>query len=172
MSGFIRAHARPVAMVLAAVLSAFAVAPVLAYARALSFTPPRSRAHSASVPTGTYWLGGLTSQQDPVVAAVSHRATSVDVRISLELKCTSGTTVIVDRSWPVMVRSSGAVPGFNLLIPANQNVGLLGGSDAFGGQMNKVRTRLTGHWRLRMRFQNTDGTTDTCDSGAVSFTAS
>ncbi len=172
MSGLIRVRARQAAMVLAALLSAFAVAPVLASARALSFTPVRARAHSASVPAGTYMLGGLTSQGDPVVAAVSHRATSVDIRIALDMKCTSDTTVIVDRSWPAMVKSSGAVPGFNLLIPANQNVGLLGGSDAFGGQMNKARTRLTGHWRLRLRFQNTDGTTDTCDSGAVSFTAS
>lgn len=172
MSGLTRARARQAAMLLAALLSAFAVTPVLAYAQALSFSPLRARAQSASVPKGTYWLGGITSQGDPVAAAVSHQATTVDVRIALDMKCTSATPVFTDRTYALPVTRNGAVLGYNLTIPADPKDGILGGFDRFGGQMNKARTRLTGHWRMQLIFSNTDGTKDTCDSGAVSFTAS
>ncbi len=172
MSGLIRARARQASIVLAALISAFAVAPVLADARALSFRPPRARAHTASVPKGTYWLGGITSQGDPVAAAVSHQATSVDARIALDMKCGSDTTVFTDRTYPQTVRRNGAVPGYNLTIPADPKNGILGGFDRFSGQMNKARTSLTGHWRLQVIFSNPDGSRTTCDSGAVSFTVS
>ncbi len=174
MSGFIRAGARAV-LVLGVLLSAAAIAPVLASARGLSrtsFAAMPARAHVASVPKATYMLGGITSQGDPVVVAVSHRATSVDARIALDMKCTSGQTVFTDRTFPLPVRRNGAIPGYNLTIPADPKDGILGGSDAFHGQMNAGRSRLTGQWRLRMLFQNSDGSTETCDSGAVTFTAS
>lgn len=174
MSGLIRARARQVTMVLVALLSVVAVAPVVAYASGLSrmsFHPVPVRAIAASVPKGTYMLGGITSQEAPVVAAVSHRATSVDVRIALNMQCTSGSFLTLDRSGPVPVGRRGAVRGLAVKIPVDLKNGILGGSDAFSGQMNASRSRLTGHWRLHVLFQNTDGSTDTCDSGPVSFTA-
>jgi hypothetical protein len=162
-------------MVLTALLSVVAVAPVLAYASGVSrtsFTTVPHRAVAAAIPKGTYMLGGITSQGDPVVAAVMHRATSVDLRVALDMKCTSGQYVFLDRTFPVPVKPSGAIPGYTLTLPPNTGTGILGGSDAFKGQMNAARSRLTGHWRLKIVFQNSDGTTDSCDSGTVTFTAS
>jgi hypothetical protein len=162
-------------MVLAALLSIAAVAPMLADASGLSrtsFTTVPHRAVAAAIPKGTYMLGGITSQGDPVIAAVMHRAASVDLRIALEMKCTSGQPVFLDRTFPLPVKPSGAIPGYNLALPPSKDTGILGGSDVFKGQMNAARSRLTGHWRLKIVVQNSDGSTGSCDSGAVSFTAS
>jgi hypothetical protein len=169
MPGLIRAYGRQAAMVLAATLSALALAPVLADAHALSFA---SRARVAAVPKTAYMLGGITSQGEPVVVAVSGRAKSVDARIALEMKCTSGTPLFSDRTFPLAVKRNGAVLGYNLVIPPDPKGNVLGGSDTFSAQMNAARSRLTGHWRLRLTFQNSDGSREACDSGPVSFTAS
>lgn len=130
---------------------------------------------TAPTPAGMT-LGGFTSQKWPVVVDVAKDGRRItQVALGLDMNCTSGGSFgTPDRFFDLPVRSNGSVHAAALVPPSPPSPGstvlVAGGSDSFTGRLDRRRATFTGTWQLHVDFQNSDGTSDRCDSGRVSFT--
>jgi hypothetical protein len=117
-------------------------------------------------------LGGFTSQGWPVVFELSRAGRLVILGATgLDLTCTSGNQFPVEDGWQLLtVAKDGRVTGSES-IPAQQGQGdtLTGGSHSLTGRFNRQRSTFRGTWRMQLNFTNADGTSDTCQSGPVTF---
>jgi hypothetical protein len=119
-------------------------------------------------------LGGFTSQRWPVVLDVATNGRSIaPIGVGLDMTCTSGNGFgLSDGFFQVSIGPHGSVRAASTLPPMQgSTVSITGGSDVLTGRLNRSRATFTGTWELHVDFQNSDGTTDHCDSGRVSLTA-
>jgi hypothetical protein len=136
-----------------------------------------SQPKTTTSPAAGRVLGGLTSQQSPVILDISKNSKRIDKAVTdLELNCTSGDQFWIPDSWsrsPLDSRGSASV---HLTIPPDTSGGsngvtVTGGSDTFSGKLNRKTATFSGSWQLQLTFSMSDGTTDQCDSGLVTFEA-
>jgi hypothetical protein len=119
-------------------------------------------------------LGGFTSQRWPVVLDVAQNGRSIaPIVVGLHLTCSSGNTFSLSDGFShLMIGSHGSVHESVTLPPMSGSpVSITGGSDVLAGRLNRSRATFAGTWQMHIDFQNSDGTTDHCDSGRVSFAA-
>lgn len=117
-------------------------------------------------------LGGFTSQGWPVVFELTHNARLVIIGATgLNLTCTSGDQFPVEDGWQLLTIAKNGRVNASEQIPGQQGQGanLTGGSHSVTGRFNRQRSTFRGTWRMQLNFTNTDGTTDTCQSGPVTF---
>lgn len=118
-------------------------------------------------------LAGFTSQHFPVFFKVSNDGKMVLAGgIGISMTCTSGGTVV----WPdafarVPIHPDGRLQA-NYASPTILTNGTASSmSDALTARLNPKHSQLSGTWQLSANFTFPDGTTDHCDSGPVSFSA-
>jgi hypothetical protein len=177
-------------------IAAAAVASVASHASAKS-VPARdllSRAATAAGPSTKSTvspaagrvLGGLTSQKAAVVFEISKNTKRIDqAAINLQLTCTSGDQVWTPDGFSRVPLDAHGSVSMHLTIPpdtsgATNGVTLIGGTDTFIGKLNRKAGTFSGTWRLQLSFSVAPGTTgnpgttpttDSCDSGSVTFRA-
>jgi hypothetical protein len=157
-----RAH-RTVSLLAAstAMLSVAACNAVAAYAR-------------SARPTTTVF-GAPTSQEWPLLLEVNTaRSVITRAQVVLNEQCQSGHTAygIGSGDKGIAIKRTGSFSDSYtagpLALPEGATVTY---SDQISGTFNKARTRITGTWHEASTFTMSNGTTDTCDSGKVAFTA-
>jgi hypothetical protein len=119
-------------------------------------------------------LGGFTSQGWPVVLEISGNGKRVAVvATGLFMSCTSGVGFPVEDAWPLLPISAKGKVHAAITIPsfAGSSVSITGGSRSFAGRFNRARSIFWGQWRLHLNYKFSNGQTDQCDSGRVTFTA-
>jgi hypothetical protein len=117
-------------------------------------------------------FGGLTSQGWPVVAYIARSGKRLELAvIGLDMSCTSGSRFPLDDGVEnLRIRANGTVHHFSAVPPtAGSSVSITGGSDSFTGKLNRERLTFTGKWQLHLNFATSNGQTDQCDSGPVTF---
>jgi hypothetical protein len=117
-------------------------------------------------------LGGFTSQAWPVVFELAHGGRLVILGATgLNLTCTSGDQFPVEDGWQLLTVAKNGRVNAAEQIPAQQGQGdtLTGGSHSLSGRFNRKRSTFRGTWRMQLNFMNTDGSTDMCQSGPVTF---
>jgi hypothetical protein len=118
-------------------------------------------------------LAGFTAQHFPVFFKVLPNGHMVLVDgIALSLSCASGgTTVWQDSTGRAPIHANGKIrmsyAGPTIL--TNGTASTL--NDALTARLNPKHTQVTGTWQLAVHFTFSDGTSDQCDSGPVSFSA-
>lgn len=149
------------------IVLAFAVAACLAVAPSAVARPAVSAG-----PANGHMLGGLTSQQWPVVVEISRNGQRIPmISAGLVLTCTSGAIVPIPDQWDMLpIARSGAVHAFTNLLP-DPSAGMTGGTDSLTGRLNRKRGTFSGTLRFEMTFSLSNGQTDDCKSGPVTFTA-
>jgi hypothetical protein len=162
-----------------------AAASVISHGSAEAAPVNESLAHAAAVsqpktttsPAAGRVLGGLTSQQAPVILDISKNSKRIDKAVTdLQLTCTSGDQLWFPDSWSRSPLDSHGSVSMHLTIPPDTSGGtngvtLTGGSDEFSGKLNRKTATFSGNWQLQLSFSMSDGTTDQCDSGLVTFRA-
>jgi hypothetical protein len=160
---FATAHSHASAIVRSDRVSVQAIA---AAARALS--PP-----AAAPPAGEV-LGGLTSQGWPVVLEVSGNGKHFSlIRTGLAMRCTSGDSFALLAGGPNLPIGSDGRTRDTAQIPPSPGspISLIGGTETFGGRLNRKRSTFAGTWQLHLTFLLANGQMDQCDSGRVKLTA-
>ena len=126
-------------------------------------------------------LGGLTSQHSPVIVQISKNAKQIEVAAAnLDLTCTSGDQFWLPDGWEHTALSTNGSVSLHVTVPPDTSGGsngvtLTGGSDTFTGKLNRKAATFSGTWRLQLTYSvasTTAGappTTDSCDSGSVTF---
>lgn len=119
---------------------------------------------------GSVFLGGFTSQNEPVVIHVAKSWKTIPLmRIALDMQCASGTTVTVpDAAGRLQVGAHGRVRATYSFPSAN---GIQSGTDSLTGTLNRHRETFSGVWHLQLTLSASNGQSDSCDSGPVTFTA-
>jgi hypothetical protein len=133
-----------------------------------------ANATAVAVPTAGHVLGGFTSQGWPVVLEISGNGKRIAlVATGLDMGCTSGSGGPLEDGWQQLpIRAKGKVHAAITLPPfAGATVSITGGSRSFSGRFNRARSAFSGQWRLHLDFKYSNGQTDHCDSGRVTFTA-
>ncbi len=135
-----------------------------------------ARPAAAGGPADGHTLGGLTSQHWPVVVEISRNGKRIPmITAGLDLTCTSGTDLPIPDRWVnVPIGPGGAVSASVNLVPSSSSgsgVSLAGGTDTMIGRFNRKRGTFSGVWRAEATFSMSNGQTDDCNSGAVSFSA-
>jgi len=128
----------------------------------------------ASAPVAGRVLGGATSQTWPVVLAISGDGKSVNAALAgLVLSCSSGASLPLVDGWAKLpIGPNGSVHAAAAIPPSSgSGVSLTGGSHSFTGKLNRKRATFSGVWQLQLAFSLSNGQTDQCDSGRVSFSA-
>jgi hypothetical protein len=132
-------------------------------------------AYGRSARPTTTVFGAFTSQEWPLLLEVNTgRSVITRVQIVLNEQCTSGHTNYGigsgDKGVPIKRTGSfsDSYTAGPLALPEGATVSY---SDQISGTFNKARTRITGTWHEATTFAFSNGTTDTCDSGKVPFTA-
>lgn len=119
-------------------------------------------------------LGGLTSQGWPVVMQVSQNGKRIDdIVIGLDMRCTSGETFSTQDGFVhLRIGPTGQVRGAVTVPPSSQSgSSFAGATQSLTGKLNRKRATFSGAWRLHVMFSLSNGQTDTCDSGRVTFAA-
>jgi len=118
-------------------------------------------------------LAGVTSQHFPVFFKLSSDGRTVLVdEIALSMACASGSTLVWhDTFGRVPVHPNGRLSASfaSPTVLTNGTASTL--NDALVGRLGAKHSQLTGTWRLAVSFKFADGTSDQCDSGPVSFSA-
>lgn len=128
-------------------------------------------------PAAGKFVGGFTSQGWPVVARVSSTATSIQkVRTGLNFTCTLGDNFQLGDGWiRLPVAKDGRVNAVTAIPPSAGPPGsgesLTGGTDSLSGKLNRRLGTFSGVWHMHLNFGMSNGQTDSCDSGHVTFTA-
>jgi hypothetical protein len=141
-------------------------------AHALGATSAQAAPIGASAKSDTV-LAGFTAQHYPVFFRVSNDGkTLVNDGIALSMSCTSGATVV----WPdafarVPIHANGRLHAA-FAGPTILNSGTsYQATDTLTARLSPKLSQLTGTWTLAVHFGFSDGTSDQCDSGPVTFTA-
>jgi hypothetical protein len=142
-----------------------------------SIAAAHANARPASAPGPGRVLGGFTSQGWPVVVVVSKNEQRIAaLEAGLEMSCASGVQYSTLDYWlRLPIGARGKVKLAAAIVPIPSSAGatesLTGGTDSLAGKFNRTRTTFSGVWQLHLTFSSSSGTTDTCDSGAVNFSA-
>lgn len=118
-------------------------------------------------------LAGLTTQSYPSFFRISADGKIVQAGvIALRMNCTSGATfAIPDKFAHVRIGPNGNLhAGFSVPPTTLSGGGTYSGTDSMSAKANRLRTQVTGTWRLQLSYVFANGTTDQCDSGPVRFT--
>jgi hypothetical protein len=132
-------------------------------------------AYGRSARPTTTVFGAVTSQEWPLLFEVNTaRSLITRVQAVLNEQCSSGHTNYGvgsgDKDIPIK-RTGSFSDSYTvgpLALPEGATVTY---SDQIAGTFNKGRTRITGTWHESTTFTLSNGTSDTCDSGRVPFTA-
>jgi hypothetical protein len=119
-------------------------------------------------------LGGLTSQELPVMIEMRSPRRIAEAVTAIRLPCETGGFYTIADGWSdVRVSKRGRFAVEFGPEPEQQDDGTTVESEGtFSGRFNKSRTRASGTWSLKGTFRDAAGTvTDTCDSGPVDWTA-
>jgi len=123
---------------------------------------------------GVVW-GGVTSQGWPVVVELrKKRREIVRAAIGLHLQCTSGSIANVPDTYrDVRVSKKGKFSAsFGPETVRRDDGTTFDVEGSVSGALNSTRTKLSGKWQIKLTDHDAAGVvTDTCDSGAVSWTA-
>jgi hypothetical protein len=131
-------------------------------------------AQAVSVPAVGQILGGFTSQGWPVVIKLSKNHKRIaDVRIGLRFNCTSGIRFAgEDGRQDLPISASGRVRSAEMIPPSpGSSASLTGGMTSFSGKLDRKHSTFSGVWQLRLTFSMSNGQTDQCDTGRVTFAA-
>jgi hypothetical protein len=140
-----------------------------------SFPPEAAQGHivRAVDPAAGRVLGGMTSQHWPVIMTLSGNEKSMDARVALDMGCTSGNDWTAPDGWSrISVPANGKVNVSQAVRPyagSGGSVSITGGLDSLSGKLNRKRGTFSGVWELQLNFASSNGQTDSCDSGRVSF---
>ena len=130
-----------------------------------------ARAGMSSAAGGVF-LGGFTSQNEPVVIQVAKSWRSIPMmRIALDMSCTSGVTPVFSDFWPRLPVGAGGRVRVGFTIPPSSTNSIEGGTDSLSGTLNRRHKWFSGVWRLQITISGPNGQSDSCDSGAVTFRA-
>jgi hypothetical protein len=150
-------------------ISSFVVAATVAASLLAAAPAHAARPH----PGGTY--GGLTPQDWPVVMTVSASGRAITgANIGLDSTCTSSDgRSDTDAYQRIEVSRTGAFSvSFGPQDDPNADGTVEESSGFLKGRLDARRQRITGTWELKTLTKDAAGNvTDSCDSGAVSFTA-
>lgn len=121
--------------------------------------------------SATVRLGGLTSKGWPVYIELAGNGRSIVRAVgAVDLPCSKGGSLIVPDAWarvPVR-RGSFRVAYRDSFTEGGVTIDI---HNTFAGRVNRARTVVSGTWTNTAVIHETDGTVDTCDSGAVKFKA-
>jgi hypothetical protein len=134
---------------------------------AFAGTPAQVQAAKA----GPVVLGGLTSKGWPVYIKLSGNGKRVVRAVAaIEMPCSKGGSLFVpDKYASIPVRHGRFTDSFrDSFTDQGDTIDI---DDAVAGKVNRKRTVVSGTWRSKMVIHEADGSVDTCDSGAVKFTA-
>jgi hypothetical protein len=123
----------------------------------------------------TIMFGAFTPQEWPVLLEVNtNRSLITRMQIVMNENCQSGHTNygIGSGDKGISIKHAGSFSDSYgdgpIALPEGATVTY---SDQVSGKVNKARSRITGTWHESTTFRFSNGTSDTCDSGTVSFTA-
>lgn len=139
-----------------------------------AFLGPVGSALATSMRTSGAVLGGMTSQQWPVVLKVSPNGRTLRLATAaLSLKCTSGGQIVLPGSiGHVPISTNGSFRAGGVIPPTKESDGsTFGASEVVRGALNHGRTRASGSWQLHVTITPPGGQADQCDSGIVRFRA-
>ena len=131
------------------------------------------RAAAQKKPAGLVF-GGVTSQGGPVVVELSKSGRQMArAVVGIRLTCTSGASATVfDGYQKLAVKSRRFSTSFGPQVSRNADGTTTDFEGSIAGTINKARSKATGTWQLKATDRDAAGTvTDTCDSGAVSWSA-
>ena len=122
---------------------------------------------------GDIVLAGFTSQHFPVFFKVSSDGKTVLADgIAISMTCASGATLVWhDTFGRVPIHRNGRLHASFASPTILQNGTASSARDALSGRLSPRHSQLTGTWQLAAKFSFSDGTSDQCDSGPVSFSA-
>ena len=119
----------------------------------------------------TIRLGGLTGNGWPVYIQLAANGRLITTAVgAIDAPCTKGGSATFKDKWrfvPVR-RGTFKVVYRDSYTDAGATIEV---DDSFTGRVNRARTAITGTWRNKMVVREPDGSVDTCDSGALRFTA-
>ena len=134
--------------------------------------PASTHTASTSAVSGVV-LGGLTAQNWPVMIELSKNGRRVVQAVAgLRLTCTSGAFVNVPDGYRGMAVSKSRKFSFKFgpMTERNADGTTVDFEGSISGSLNKARSKATGRWQLKVTERDAAGNvTDTCDSGAVTF---
>jgi hypothetical protein len=149
-------------------LSSFVLAATAAASLAAAAPAHAAQPH----PGGTY--GGMTPQDWPAIFTVSASGRAIlSAHAGLDRPCTSGNTRSTSDAYgKIKVGASGR---FSTSFGPQPQQNADGTTDEYTGsltgRLDKRRGRITATWRLQSVTKDASGNvTDSCDSGAVTFT--
>jgi hypothetical protein len=118
-------------------------------------------------------LAGFTSQHFPVFFKVSGDGKkALADGIALSMTCASGNTLVWNDSFARMpVHANGKLNAGYASPTILTNGTAYSMKDALVARLGAKHSQLTGTWRLAVNFTFSDGTSDSCDSGPVTFSA-
>jgi hypothetical protein len=136
-------------------------------------------AHSAKtkkLKAGGLFLGGVTSAGWPVVVEVTRSLKSIKRTVmAIRTQCTSGQSFIDHDAYLAMkiAKSGRFSASFGPEDNGSPSPGITETAQgSIAGKFNKARTKVSGTWQLMFIDKNAAGAvTDTCDSGAVAWSA-
>jgi hypothetical protein len=137
-------------------------------------TPGTARpavARPAAAPAGTL-LAGLTSQRWPSFFRFAKNGETLKLAsIGLDMTCTSGSEFgITDAMGPLAVKGH-RFGGAWSQSPTAASGGMFSATGIMRGTFDRRHGTVSGTWDVHFTLVQTGGTTDTCDSGLVRFSA-
>jgi hypothetical protein len=154
-----------------AVTLGLAITAQVLHAGSASAATPSSAASPGGSPDIV--LAGFTSQHFPVFFKVSADGKMLLTgAIGLSMTCASGAVVgLPDQFVRVPIHTSGRLHASYASPTILQNGTSYTSTDALTARLGPKHSQLTGTWRLAVTFGFADGTSDHCDSGPVTFSA-
>jgi hypothetical protein len=119
-------------------------------------------------------LGGLTSQEFPVMIEMRSPRRIAEAVAAIRLPCEAGGFFTMADGWNnVRVSKQGRFAvEFGPETERQDDGTTVDSEGTFSGRFNKSRTRASGTWSLKGTFRDAAGAVaDTCDSGSVDWTA-
>jgi hypothetical protein len=132
------------------------------------------RAAGDAPPPSAIVLAGFTSQQFPVFFKVGGDGRTVTLAgIALTVTCTSGEQFVLEDGFArITISAAGKLHASFAEPPTSDSEGVtVSAADSLSAHLNRRRTELSGTWQLSAQYTYTDGTSDSCNSGPVRFTA-
>jgi len=156
----------------AAVLAAAALAGLPLVAAAAPRRESATAGTGITISLGTV-LGGLTSQDWPVVVEVDIRRRKVTrIVAGVQMQCASGFLRLPDGWTNLRVKRGKFSGSYGPEAGPNNDGTTTTLEGAMRGKFNRSRTKASGTWTAKATFRDAAGVvTDTCDSGVVKWSA-